>query len=317
MKNKKNSKDADFIELDKSEFKNKNFVYWKIFIIITLLMSVYFLFKDGKLLTSLKDIFFINNNKEFSKAPVLNNKVEYLTDTEIMGLFQERDLDYQIINNQTNDIKEKINSLEIQINNLKKKLKSLPIQKNIDSSYESDLATPTRAYLNLLLLNKKLLSNDLLSKELEFLKSHFSKNKKIIVLLEYIESIEEVPLNNFELITELDSLARKFSFAHSNVSDQILSDSSWQEAIKSKDNFKKNLMNFIDANFKIRKIDQDIDLSYYSDADSDGKIEITNSLIETRSKLLLNDLRGAKTAIEGISSPLTYDLNEFLEKIEG
>ena len=49
---------------------------------------------------------------------------------------------------------------------------------------------------------------------------------------------------------------------------------------------------------QLRKIDQDADLNDYTDINDDGEIEIVNSLMEKRSKLLLNDLKGAKMSLE-------------------
>ena len=37
--------------------------------------------------------------------------------------------------------------------------------------------------------------------------------------------------------------------------------------------------------------------------------------MDTRTRLLLNDLSGAKTNLEEVSSPLTYELEVILEKI--
>lgn len=315
MKNEKKSKDADFIELEKSEFKNKISIYWKILLIITFLTIVYFFLINGKSFNFLKDVFFINNQSEFSKMTKSSGEIEYLTNSEVQDLFRERDLNYQAIKEQNNDNKNKINDLEIQINNLQKQFNNLSTQNDINFSYESEIELPNKAYLNLLLLKKKLFSNDLINKELEFLKSYFSGNKNIVTLLRFFESIDRVPLNNEGLAAELDSLVQQFNLTSINGSEQIFSDSSWQKVITSKDNFKKNLKNFIDDNFKIRKINQGEDLRDYSDINGDGKIEIANSLMKTKSMLLLNNLEGAKLNIEGISSPLTYDLELFLNKI--
>ena len=186
---------------------------------------------------------------------------------------------------------------------------------DLEQSEESELILPNKAYLNLILLNKKLFSNEPINKELEFLESYFSANENITTLLKYFKSIERVPLNNFELIVELDSLAQKFNLINLDTSDEVFSNSDWQEATKSKEGFKKNLMNFIDTNFKIRLIDQDVDLNDYTDINNDGRIEIVDSFMQTRSKLLLNDLKGAKINLEEISSPFPYEFEVILQKI--
>ena len=314
MKNKK-SKDAEYIELDKSEYQNKKSIYWFITLIITFALIIFYLFKDGKLLNDLSNAFSINNQKESGEITELDSETEYLSANEVMDLFQERDLNYQIFDEKNNDNKRKINSLELQITILQKQLKNLTQQNNIEQSEESELILPNKAYLNFMLLNKKLFSNEPKNKELEFLKSYFSENENIFTLLKYFESIERVPLNNFELIVELDNLAQKFDLINLDQSDEVFSNSNWQETLKSKDGFKKNLMNFLDTNFKIRKIDQDADLNDYTDINDDGEIEIVNSLMETRSKLLLNDLKGAKMTLTKINSPFPYELEVILQKI--
>ena len=314
MKNKK-SKDAEYIELDKSEYKNKNSIYWLITFIITFALIIFYLLKDGKFINDLKNAFFINNQKKSYEIVELDSAPEYLTTSKVMDLFQERDFNYQILDKKNDDNKKKINSLELQINNLKKQFNNLIQQNDFDQSEESELISPNKAYLNLILLNKKLFSNEPINKELEFLESYFSENENITTLLKYFKSIERVPLNNFELIVELDSLAQKFNLINLDKSDEVFSNSNWQEAIKSKEGFKKNLMNFIDTNFKIRLIDQDVDLNDYTDINNNGRIEIVDSLMQTRSKLLLNDLKGAKINLEEISSPFPYEFEVILQKI--
>ena len=212
-------------------------------------------------------------------------------------------------------IKKKINNLELQITSLQKQFNNLTKQNDFDQSEESELISSNNVYLNLMLLNKKLFSNKPRNKELEFLKSYFSENENITALLKYFESIESVPLNNFELIVELDSLAQKFNLIDLDIPDEVLSNSNWQEAIKSKESFKKNLMNFIDANFKIKKIDQNVDLNDYTDINNAGEIKIVDFFMETRSKLLSNDLKGAKINLAKISSPFPYELEAILQKI--
>ena len=314
MKNKK-SKDAEYIELDKSEYKNKNSIYWVIALIITFALITFYLFKDGKFLNDLKNVFFINNQKESLKIVELGSATEYLNTSEVMDLFQDRDLNYQILDKKNNDNKKKINNLELQITSLQKQFNNLTQQNDFEQSEELELILPNKVYLNLMLLNKKLFSNKPINKELEFLKSYFSENENITALLKYFESIEKVPLNNFELIVELDTLAQKFNLTDLDVSDEVVSNSNWQEAIKSKEGFKKNLMNFIDTNFKIKKIDKDADLNDYTDINNDGRIEIVDSFMQTRSKLLLNDLKGAKINLEEISSPFPYEFEVILQKI--
>ena len=314
MKNKK-SKDAEYIELDKSEYKNKNSIYWYIALTITFALIIFYLVKDGKFLNDLKDAFFINNQKESLEIVELDSATEYLSTSEVMDLFQDRDLNYQILDKKNNDNKKKINNLELQITSLQKQFNNLTKQNDFDQSEESELISSNNVYLNLMLLNKKLFSNKPRNKELEFLKSYFSENENITALLKYFESIESVPLNNFELIVELDSLAQKFNLIDLDIPDEVLSNSNWQEAIKSKESFKKNLMNFIDANFKIKKIDQNVDLNDYTDINNAGEIKIVDFFMETRSKLLSNDLKGAKINLAKISSPFPYELEAILQKI--
>ena len=314
MKNKK-SKDAEYIELDKSEYKNKNSIYWYIALTITFALIIFYLVKDGKFLNDLKNAFFINNQKESLEIVELDSATEYLSSSEVMDLFQDRDLNYQILDKKNNDNKKKINNLELQITSLQKQFNNLTKQNDFDQSEESELISSNNVYLNLMLLNKKLFSNKPRNKELEFLKSYFSENENITALLKYFESIESVPLNNFELIVELDSLAQKFNLIDLDIPDEVLSNSNWQEAIKSKESFKKNLMNFIDANFKIKKIDQNVDLNDYTDINNAGEIKIVDFFMETRSKLLSNDLKGAKINLAKISSPFPYELEAILQKI--
>ncbi len=314
MKNKK-SKDAEYIELDKSEYKNKNSRYWFIALIITFALIIFYLFKDGKFINDLKYSFFINNQEKSYEIVELDSAPEYLTTSKVMDLFQERDSNYQILDKKNDDNKKKINSLELEINSLKKQFNDLIQQNDFNQSEESELISPNKAYINLILLNKKLFSNEPINKELEFLESYFSENENITTLLKYFKSIERVPLNNFELIVELDSLAQKFNLINLDKSDEVFSNSNWQEAIKSKEGFKKNLMNFIDTNFKIRLINQGVDLNDYTDINNNGRIEIVDSLMQTRSKLLLNDLKGAKINLEEISSPFPYEYEVILQKI--
>ena len=314
MKNKK-SKDADFIELKKSEYKNKNSIFWVIFLMITLLLIIFFLFFNGKFLNDLKNAFVISNQKESSKILEVDYKAKYLDNSEIMDLFKERDFKYQILVKENDDNKEKINNLENKISNLQKKIENLPLQRTINPSEKTEFLFLNKAYLNLLLLKKKLISDDFITEELKFLKSYFLKNETITILLQYFESIDRAPLNNLELTIEFDNLVQQFNSIDSNTTDKVFSDSNWQQAIKSKDSFKKNFMNFINTNFKIKKIDQSKDLSDYTDINNDGKLEIVNSLMDTRTRLLLNDLSGAKTNLEEVSSPLTYELEAILEKI--
>ena len=314
MKNKK-SRNAEQIELDKSEYKNKNSRYWLIAFIVTFAIIIFYLFKDGKFINDLKYAFFINNQKRSSENVELDSAPEYLTTSKVMDLFQERDFNYQILDKKNDDNKKKINSLELQINSLKKQFNNLVQQNDFDQSEESELISPNKAYINLILLNKKLFANEPVNKELEFLELYFSENENITTLLKYFKSIERVPLNNFELIVELDSLVQKFNLINLDKSDEVFSNSNWQEAIKSKEGFKKNLMNFIDTNFKIRLINQDVDLNDYTDINNNGRIEIVDSLMQTRSKLLLNDLKGAKINLEEISSPFPYEFEVILQKI--
>ena len=112
MKNKK-SKDAEYIELDKSEYQNKKSIYWFITLIITFALIIFYLFKDGKLLNYLNNAFSINNQKESNEITELDSETEYLTTNEVMDLFQERDLNYQIFDEKNNDNESKINSLEL------------------------------------------------------------------------------------------------------------------------------------------------------------------------------------------------------------
>ena len=106
MKNKK-SKDAEYIELDKSEYKNKNSIYWYIALTITFALIIFYLVKDGKFLNDLKNAFFINNQKESLEIVELDSATEYLSTSEVMDLFQDRDLNYQILDKKNNDNKKK------------------------------------------------------------------------------------------------------------------------------------------------------------------------------------------------------------------
>ena len=252
MKNKK-SKDADFIELKKSEYKNKNSIFWVIFLMITLLLIIFFLFFNGKFLNDLKNAFVISNQKESSKILEVDYEAKYLDNSEIMDLFKERDFKYQILVKENDDNKEKINNLENKISNLQKKIENLPLKRTINPSEKTEFLFLNKAYLNLLLLKKKLISDDFITEELKFLKSYFLKNETITILLQYFESIDRAPLNNLELTIEFDNLVQQFNSIDSNTTDKVFSDSNWQQAIKSKDSFKKNFMNFINTNFKIKK----------------------------------------------------------------
>tara|TARA_B100000989_G_scaffold148086_1_gene110342 strand:- start:1356 stop:2372 length:1017 start_codon:yes stop_codon:yes gene_type:complete len=313
--NNKRSKDADYIELKKSEYKNKKSIFWLILLMVPLLFIIFFLFLDDKFFNGLKNAFFLSKQKESSKISEIDYEAENLDNNEIMGIVKERDLQHQILEKKNDDNKEKINSLENKISNLQKLIENLPLQSSINPSEKTKFLLLNKVYLNLLLLNKKLLSDGFINKELKFLKSYFLKNENITILLQYFESIDRAPLNKVKLIIKLDDLIHQFNSINLNTSDKVFSDSNWQQAIKSKDSFKKNLMNFIDTNFKIKKIDQSKDLNDYANINNDGQFEIVNSLMDTRSRLLLNDLRGAKTNLEEISSPLTYELEMILEKI--
>ena len=80
----------------------------------------------------------------------------------------------------------------------------------------------------------------------------------------------------------------------------------------SKESLETYFKDILNSNFKIKKINQESDLSDYNDSDGDGNFDFKNNLERAKKFLILRDIGSAIIEIESISSPLSNDIEKWI-----
>lgn len=332
---KKNEQKADFIELDKTQFKKKsqNIIFILIFLVLVFLTSTIYLIKEKLEIKTIKQTQqekkIKDKDKErmdFIEEPieenVIRNKINTLSLTKQKENFNEQNLNVQLSDiikkQEDNQFNIKVN--QETINQLSSIIEEKVIESNINeyNRINEKIKLKNLQLYNFLLFKKKFFNGESFKDQIEKIESFFSQNESIYEYINFFYKIREkkvVTLKN--LHSDLDKMINRnktLNFDYSGSDRKLMSDSSEYSALRKFMN--QYVYTFIDSNLKIKKADDLKNLDSYKDLNNDGIQDFKNVLISVKESLLLGDLRLVIEKIEKINSPISKDLESWIYDVK-
>ena len=317
-KDEKKTKKADFIDLDKSQFKNAK--PYLVYILILLFSVILLLFFSPMI----KKIF-LNTNK-FSDSNNIEVKTNLESPNNDLQEIQPRiyleskfsgnnSFNVEEVNKQIENSSKKIATLQKKIIELEDKFNE---QRNTNSFYDKKIGIDVLLkndlkFYNFELFKKKLFDGENYEEPLRELKLLFSKNESVTTLLDFFsfKSNKRV-ISRGQLLSRIDNLLMDSNQNDINREDGYLKDRNVFNSNDTKENLKDYFLALIKSNIKIRKVNTDKNLDDYDDQNNDGVMDFKNVLNKVRDSLITNNLRRAIFLLDSLSSPINIDIEEWL-----
>ncbi len=345
---KTDTKNAEFIELDKTQFKKFRWYLNKWFLIFTAIVLVILFFLYNK---TIKVPSFQNNHFSVNKKL----KENYVYDTEkpskssknelilegnlnLSDEFLDKELNKnnldgliyrldQLEKNYSLLIKEninQINELKNQIEKLNQKIQKSTLQENLNNeslfSYYKKNNIPYVVFLN---FKRNLLNGFSIKQELIFLKKNYQSNDEINSLLNFFSALEGYKIVNYNfLLRDINLILENLSILRNNKAKIYETDFSSSEnkinddIFSSKDNFLNYFYDLFRTNFKIKKVSDEKGLSDYGDNDFDGLSDFKNKINNAKEYIISRDLESAILQIQEINSPISKELENWFESLK-
>ena len=304
-KNNKETKKADFIDLDKSQFKKKPSIFIFLFfgLLILVIVSSYFLKERYKVflneINNLK-VSLEESQSNFNNYKELNLKKE---ETITIPKIEENSLPERNINlNKLDDLEQEI----LKISRTIESSFSVEAREKIKIRVDSAINKYNQFY-NFTILKKKITNGKVFEKEINNLKGFFSDDIEIVELLDFFSQKQH--LKNYEtLYKDLDLIIAGNENQPTTNEINSQKDSDLKKISFSKESLENYIKNILNSNFKIKKIDKEATLKDYRDLDGDGSFDFKDALIRAKEFLILRDIESAIMEVRNISSPLSNDI---------
>lgn len=321
-KDEKKTKKADFIDLDKSQFKNaKPYLVYILILLCVVILLLSFSPMIKKIFLD-KNKFSDSNNIEVKTnlEPPNNDLQEvqpriYL-ESESLG---NNSFNVEKVNKQIENISKKIATLQKKIIELEVKLNE---QRNTNSFYDKKIGNDVLLkndlkFYNYELFKKKLFDGENYEEPLKELKLLFSKNESVTTLLDFFSFKNDKRVISYgQLLSRIDNI-----LIDSNQNDIYRENEDFKDrddinSNETKEDIKGYFLALIKSNIKIRKVNTDKNLDDYSDQNNDGIMDFKNVLNKARDSLITNNLRRSILLLDSLSSPINIDLEEWLTDAE-
>ena len=344
---KTDTKNAEFIELDKTQFKKFRWYLnkWFLLFISIILIVLFFLYNNTLKVPSFQNSHFSINKKlkennvydrkklnESSKNEFVAEGNLALSDefTDKKLNKNEEDLIYRLNEFETNYsllIKEninQINELKNKIEKLNQKLQKSTLLENLNNeylfSYNENNNIPYIVFTN---FKRNLLNGSFIKEELIFLKKFYQNNEEIYLLLNFFSSLEGHKIINYNfLLRDINLILENLSLLRNNKSQIYETDFSSSknkindDIFSSKDNFLNYFYDLLRSNFKIKKVSEEKGLSDYGDNDFDGLSDFKNKINNAKEYIISRDLESAILQIQGINSPISKEFVNWVESLK-
>lgn len=290
MTEKKNNsaQKGDFIDLEKGQYKKKNYSKKSIFIIfivfILILLSYFFFEKFNSLNEFVSSYKGIIEKKGDQESQDIENKIIEIDKKKIENLNQK----IVEIYDELFEYKLKITNSEVLISELNKKIRNLENQRNVNSDFF--YAERYRVLNDLLNLKNKFYRRVSFDSELERLISRFNNQPDIKAIIIFLQDIE---LNEIKKESDLlDTINSKINFYQEDLYDYIDSNfnnefSNQEDIFESKDNFLNYLKELFNSTYKITKIKE---IESENGVQNVNESKLVESLILAKEYLILGDL---------------------------
>ena len=317
-KDEKKTKKADFIDLDKSQFKNtKSYLVY----ILILLFIVILLFFFSPMIKKI----FLDNTK-FSDSNNLDVKTNLESPNNDLQKIQPRiyfeskssennSFNVEKVNKQIENSSKKIASLQKKIIELEDKLNE---QSNINSFNDKKIGIDVLLkndlkFFNFELFKKKLFDGESFDEPLRELKLLFSENESVTTLLDFFpfKSNERV-ISYGQLLSRIDNILIGLNQNDIYRENEYFKDRDDFNSNETKENIKDYFLALIKSNIKIRKVNTNKNLDDYADQNNDGVMDFKNVLNKVRDSLITNNLRRSILLLNSLSSPINIDIEEWL-----
>ncbi len=345
---KTDTKNAEFIELDKTQFKKFRWYLNKWFLLFTaiVLVILFILYDKTIKLPSFQNNHFSVNKKQKENYVYDSEKSNKLSKNELIleenlalsDEFSDKELNQnnmdsliyrldQFEKNYSLLIKEninQINELKNQIEKLNQKLQKSTLQENSNNesslSYNKKNNIPYIVFLN---FKKNLLNGSSVKQELIFLKTNYQNNDEINSLLNFFSALEDYKIVNYNfLLRDINLILENLSLLRNNKEKFYETDFSSSEnkinydIFSSKDNFLNYFRDLFRTNFKIKKVSDEKGLSDYGDNDFDGLSDFRNKINNAKEYIISRDLESAILQIQEINSPISKELENWFESLK-
>jgi hypothetical protein len=311
-KNNKETKKADFIDLDKSQFKKKPsifiFLFFGLFVIV--IISSYFLKERYQNFSN--EINTLKASLERNQTNFENYKKLNLKEEEILKapkLEESPILEPPINSNRLNDLEREL----LKMSRIIESGLSMEERDKIKIRVEDVIHKYNQSYY-FIIFKKKIMGGKAFEKEINSLKDFFSDNTEIIELLNFFSQISHI--RNYQtLYRDLDLIIEGDKYQLTRLTNNEINYQKESESKKfsfSKESLEAYLKNILNSNFKIKKINYEANLRDYIDSDDDGSFDVNNTLKKAKDFLILRDIESAIMEIKSISSPLSDDIEKWV-----
>lgn len=320
-KNKKETNKADFIDLEKSDFKKKSNSLKSILVVLVISTGLFFFMTQYKVsferIQDSQDILMKNNEDKDEKPAGSENITQglerSLEDDQITTKIFVEDEPSKIFESQDVYRVQELENIESEILAIKEVVeKKLTDQINNEAlkKIDSILDKNTKFY-NFLFFKNKLFNGDNYDKEIKILEKEFYQNVKISSHLKFFRELGKKEFLDYNyLYKSLNFIVNRHELKKEDI--KFLKRDENLEIFSSKENFKKYFLNIFNSNFKIRKVEEQQNLNSYSDLNMDGVHDFVSILKEARELILIKDIELSLEKINEITSPIPYELEDWI-----
>ena len=314
----KKTKKADFIDLDKSQFKNtKPFLVYILILLFVVILLFFFSPMIKKIFLDKNKFSDSNNIVVKTNIGSSDNDLQEIQPLRYLESYpSENDsLNLEKVNKQIENSSKKIRTLQKKIVELENKLNE---QRNINSFYDNKIAIDVLLkndlkFYNFELFKKKLFDGENYDRPLRELKLLFSENESVTILLDFFSFKSNKRVISYsQLLSRIDNILMDSNQNDIYGEDEYLKDRNVLNSNETKENIKDYFLALIKSNIKIRKVNTDKNLDDYADQNNDGVMDFKNILNKVRDLLITNNLRRAIFLLDSLSSPLNIDIEEWL-----
>ena len=308
-KDASNTEKADFIDLDKKEFKKKNNRFKNfllLFFFFLLCFCFFFLYKENT---------FDFNTGPLSKVKSNNSKIEIANESED-EILNSLKTDLQNNQKKLEDLEIKNNGLTVKINELENILEKFindPKEIPIEKSNDSEILKKFRAIYALERLQEKFFKNEKFDLELRVINDLFASDKTIIEITTSIKELgdfvfydQKILLKKLNEIIQLNSVKNDKTILEKD--KRILENDKIE--ISSFSDLLTYLRDLVSSIIVVRKIPEKSNLDIYSPS-NDQDSQFINTINSTKDFLIIESYSEALNSIESLNQPLPNNLEEW------
>ena len=312
--NEKKTKKAEFIDLDKSQFKSTKPYLVYLFILLLLITSLFFLSPVIKELFLDKNKFSEFKNKDVkTNLETSDNNLQEIQSRIFLESSSSKNgaLDFEKVNKKIENSSKKIETLQKKIIELEDKLNE---QRNINNFYDNKIEIEVLLkndlkFYNFELFEKKLFDGEDYDEVLKDLKVLFNENKAVSNLLDFFSTNSNKGVISYsQLLSRIDNILNDSNQKNIYSEEEYPKNQTNFNPNETKENIKVYFLDLIKSNIKIRKVQKDKNLDDYTDQNNDGVMDFRNVLNKVRDSLITNNLRRSIFLLDSVSSPINTDV---------